>query len=104
MDSLCYENGCGRKHAERKNHVWSYDFVMDRTEDGRRLKMLVVVDEYTRECPCIEVQRGPSPAWRSSEPWRACSQIEEESPRTSAQTMVRSSLPIPSSGGWKPPE
>ncbi len=52
------ENGCSRKQAKRKNHVWSYDFVMDRTEDGRRLKMLVVVDEYTRECLRIEVERS----------------------------------------------
>jgi transposase InsO family protein len=41
------ENGCTRKRAKYKDQVWSYDFVMDRTEDGRQLKMLVVVDEYT---------------------------------------------------------
>ena len=44
------ENGCARRRAEYKDHVWSYDFVMDQTEDGRRLKMLPVVDEYSREC------------------------------------------------------
>ena len=33
------ENGCKRKRAEYRGHVWSYDFVIDRTEDGRRLKM-----------------------------------------------------------------
>jgi putative transposase len=52
------ENGCTRSRAEYKNHVWSYDFVMDRTEDGRILKMMPVVDEYSRECLCIEVQRS----------------------------------------------
>ncbi len=52
------ENGCTRRRAERPDHVWSYDFVMDQTEDGRRLKMLVVVDEYTRECLCIRVERS----------------------------------------------
>jgi transposase InsO family protein len=52
------ENGCTRRRAEHTDHVWSYDFVMDRTEDGRRLKRLVVVDEYTRECLCIEVERS----------------------------------------------
>ncbi len=52
------ENGCARRRAERKNHVWSYDFVMDQTEDGRRLKMMPVVDEYTRECLAIEVERS----------------------------------------------
>ncbi len=50
-------NGCQRRRAERRNHVWSYDFVMDQTEDGRRLKMLPVVDEYTRECLMVEVAR-----------------------------------------------
>ena len=53
------ENGCARRKAQYKNHVWSYDdFVMDRTEDGRRLKMMPVVDEYTRECLSIEVERS----------------------------------------------
>jgi transposase InsO family protein len=37
--------------------IWSYDFVMDRTHDGRILKLLVVVDEYSRECLAIEVRR-----------------------------------------------
>jgi len=49
-------NGCARHRAEHKGHVWSYDFVMDRTEDGRRLKMMPVVDEYTRECLALEVE------------------------------------------------
>jgi len=38
------ENGCTRRRAEHKDHVWSYDFVMELTEDGRRLKMMPVVD------------------------------------------------------------
>ncbi len=52
------ENSCIRHRAERINHVWSYDFVSDRTEDGRQLKLLVVIDEYTRECLAIEVSRS----------------------------------------------
>jgi len=51
------ENSCTRRRAEHKNHVWTYDFLMDRTEDGRRLKLLVVVDEFTRESLAIEVAR-----------------------------------------------
>jgi putative transposase len=39
------------------NHVWSYNFVADRTHDGRKLKMLTMVDEYTRECLTIDVER-----------------------------------------------
>ncbi len=38
--------------------MWSYDFVMDQTSDGRRLKILAVVDEYTRECLALEVERS----------------------------------------------
>jgi putative transposase len=51
------ENGCLRRKAEHINHVWSYDFVSDQTADGRRLKLLVVLDEYTRESLTIEVAR-----------------------------------------------
>ena len=51
------ENSCVRHRARHKDHVWSYDFVQDRTEDGRRLRLLVVIDEYTRECLAIEVAR-----------------------------------------------
>jgi transposase InsO family protein len=52
------ENGCSRRQAEHKDHLWSYDFVMDRTEDGGRLKMLVIIDEHTRECLHIGVERS----------------------------------------------
>ena len=47
------ENSCTRRRAEHVNHVWMYDFLIDRTEDGRRLKLLVVVDEFTRESLAI---------------------------------------------------
>ena len=52
------ENSCTRRQATHPNHVWSYDFVMDLTEDGRRLKMMPVVEEYTRECLSIDVERS----------------------------------------------
>ena len=42
---------------EYRNHVWTYDFVADRTKDGRALKMLTLVDEFSRECLTIEVSR-----------------------------------------------
>ena len=51
-------NGCVRHKALHRNHVWSYDFLVDRTEDGRQLKLLAVIDEYTRECLAIEVDRS----------------------------------------------
>ena len=46
-----------RLRTERANHVWAYDFVEDRTRDGRKLRMLNVVDEFTRECLCIRLGR-----------------------------------------------
>jgi putative transposase len=52
------ENGCTRRRAERPDHVWSYDFLHDQTADGRGLKLLPVVDEFTRECLTIEVERS----------------------------------------------
>jgi len=51
------ENGTQRLSAERVNQVWSYDFVMDQTEDGRRLKWLPICDEFSRECLALEVER-----------------------------------------------
>jgi putative transposase len=52
------ENGVARRRAEYPGHLWSYDFAMDATEDGRRLKMMPVVDEYSRECLALEVERS----------------------------------------------
>jgi len=52
------ENSCVRRRARHKDHVWSYDFVIDRTEDRRQIRLLVVIDEFTRECLAIEVARS----------------------------------------------
>ena len=51
------DGSCIRLRPEHRNHVWAYDFVFDRTREGRPLKFLTVVDEYTRECLTIEVAR-----------------------------------------------
>jgi transposase InsO family protein len=51
------DGSCIRLRAERPNHVWSYDFVEDRTHDGRKYRMLNVIDEFTHECLAIRVQR-----------------------------------------------
>ena len=48
---------CIRLKPERPNHVWAYDFVEDRTHDGRKLRMLNIVDEFTREALAIRVAR-----------------------------------------------
>ncbi len=52
------QNGSQRRVATRPNEGWSYDFVSDQTRDGRRLKFLCVVDEFTRECLALKVRRS----------------------------------------------
>ena len=52
------DGSCIRLRPEFKNHVWSYDFVMDRTSDGKILRFLNIIDEYTRECLSITVARS----------------------------------------------
>ncbi len=51
------DGSCVRLRPERASHVWAYDFVEDRTRDGRKIRMLNVVDEFTRECLVIRVGR-----------------------------------------------
>ena len=51
------DGSCVRLRPERPNHVWAYDFVQDRTRDGRKFRMLTVIDEFTRECLAIDVAR-----------------------------------------------
>jgi len=51
------DGSCVRLRPERANHVWSYDFVSAMTHDGRTLRLLVLIDEYTRECLAIQVAR-----------------------------------------------
>ena len=49
------DGSCIRLRPEHKDHVWSYDFVMARTSEGRSFRMLNIIDEYTRECLAILV-------------------------------------------------
>jgi transposase InsO family protein len=51
------DGSCIRLRPEYKDHVWSYDFMIDRTADGRAFKILNIIDEYTRECLGILVAR-----------------------------------------------
>ena len=51
------DGSCIRLRAERRNHVWSYDFVEDRTHEGRKYRMLNIVDEFTHECIAIRIER-----------------------------------------------
>lgn len=51
-------NSVMRRRPRHPHDVWTYDFTQDRTTDGRRLKLLTVMDEYTRRCLSLEVERG----------------------------------------------
>ena len=51
------DGSCVRLRPTSRNHVWSYDFVMDRTHDGKAFRILTVLDEYTRESLAIHVKR-----------------------------------------------
>ena len=51
------DGSCVRLRPEWPNHVWSYDFVQDRTQDGRPVRMLTVIDEFTRRSMAIVVAR-----------------------------------------------
>ena len=50
--------GCDQRRSLHKDHVWCWDFVFDRTARGSQLKWLSIVDEYTRECLALKVDRG----------------------------------------------
>ena len=56
--SGCSANACNCKKPEYYNHVWSYDFLTERLENGRRIRLLVVMDEYTRECLAIDIAKS----------------------------------------------
>jgi len=51
------DGSCIRLRPEHKDHVWSYDFMVDRTTNGRAFRILNIIDEFTRECLSIKVNR-----------------------------------------------
>ena len=51
------DGSCKRLRPQYRNHIWSYDFMTARTGDGRAFRTLNVIDEYSRECRCILVDR-----------------------------------------------
>ena len=51
------DGSCMRLRPERRNHVWSYDFVEAQTHDGRKVRLMTLIDEFTRECLAIRVAR-----------------------------------------------
>ena len=65
------DGSCVRLRAEHKNHVWSYDFVQDKTISGRKLRWLNIIDEYTHEC----LFSMPKKHWKSNDVIDALSEI-----------------------------
>ena len=55
MATTAIDGSCIRLWPSWPNHVWAYDFIMARAHDGRAFRMLTINDEYTRECPAIDV-------------------------------------------------
>ena len=83
------DGSCIRRRAEYRHHVWAYDFVAGRTHDGRPLKILTVVDEYSRECLALVVARRlrATDVLETLRTWSS----RTGSPPISARTTVRSS-------------
>jgi len=65
------DGSCVRLRATHKNHVWSYDFMEDKTLDGRKLRFLNIIDEYTREC----LASIPRRSWRGNDVIEALSEL-----------------------------
>ena len=54
---MANDGSCVRLRPEYRNHVWSYDFVHHRTDDGTAFRTLNILDEHSRECLAIRVKR-----------------------------------------------
>jgi len=92
------DGSCVRLRPERANHVWSYDFVKAMTHDGRALRILVVIDEYTRECLALRTARrlGSLQVIETL----ADVMLVRGSRNIFVRTMGRSSLPRSCGSGW----
>ena len=94
------DGSCVRLRPEHRNHVWSYDFVEDRTHDGRKYRMLNVLDEFTHESLAIRVARKLK-AIDVIDFCPTCSS-RAECRRTSDLTTAPSSSPRPYGSGLTP--
>jgi transposase InsO family protein len=90
------DGSCIRLRPLYAGHVWSYDFVSARTHDGRPLKLLTVLDEYTRECMAIEVRR-------SMKAHHVLEALADLFTRHGAPKHLRSKV-LSELGGWKEPQ
>jgi hypothetical protein len=62
------DGSCVRLRPEYRNHVWSYDFVHHRTDDGRAFRTLNILDEHSRECPLSAAWLYHAPAGQRDDP------------------------------------
>ena len=94
------DGSCLWLRAEHRNHVWSYDFLEDRTHDGQKYRMLTIVDEFTHECLAIRVAPGSRRSMSST----SCpiSSSSAACRATSDPIMGPSSLPASSEDGSPP--
>ena len=93
------DGSCVRLRPERPNHVWSYDFMSARTHEGRTLRLLTLLDEYTRECLAIRVERRMgSPTNHRGVVGRDV--VAKDTGNTFDPTMVPSSSPKNCASGW----
>ena len=76
-------NACDKRKATAPNDVWTWDFIHDRSNDGRALKFLVIIDEHTRECLALQ----PARSFKSTDVLDALSAIVGE---RGAPTHIRS--------------
>ena len=93
------DSSCIRLRPEHRDHVWNDDFVFDRTHDGKRLRTLTVIDEFTRECLAIDVARSLT----SEEVLERLSElfIHEAHRASSAPTTALSSRQSEFATGWR---
>lgn len=92
------DGSCLRLKPEFPNHVWSYDFMFERTHDGRAFRILNVIDEFTRESLAVRVERR-----LGHEEVQECLpsySVNAEFRSTSVRTMDPSSSPMRCETGW----
>ena len=92
------DGSCIRLRPEYPGHVWSYDFVEGRTHDGRKFRILSIIDEASRECLALPVAGGSGArmCWRR---WPSCSSSAVHR-HTSGQTMAPNLSRRPCGNGW----
>ena len=91
------DGSCVRLRPEYQNHVWSYDFVHHRTDDGKAFRTLNILDEYSRECLAIRVKRKLNSA-EITNPQRLT--LDLKSNRAAQATAFRSSAHSYTSQPW----